>query len=116
MHIMAWNLAVPRSHTHHLQFQALKYQWRIYERRVYVQKGDYKRLHLANDMADAVLTGETVGVSRDEVLRILRPDGKAIIGATVSIKPYPKGTGEWTHPYHGPDNNPQSPDLVARRN
>ncbi len=30
-------------------------------------------------------------------------------------KPYAAGTDEWTHPYHGPDNNPQSLDQVVRR-
>ena len=29
-------------------------------------------------------------------------------------KPFPEGTDDWSHPYHGPDNNPQSLDQVAR--
>lgn len=30
------------------------------------------------------------------------------------VKPYPEGIEAWDHPYHGPDNNPQSYDQLAR--
>jgi outer membrane protein assembly factor BamB len=30
----------------------------------------------------------------------------------VLVKPFPAGVDDWTHPYHGPDNNPQSQDKV----
>ena len=30
------------------------------------------------------------------------------------VKPFPAGTDDWSHPYHGPDNNPQSTDQLAR--
>jgi outer membrane protein assembly factor BamB len=30
------------------------------------------------------------------------------------VKPFPEGIDWWTHPYHGPDNNPQSTDQLAR--
>ncbi|MEO1994319.1 MAG: hypothetical protein ABGZ17_03490, partial [Planctomycetaceae bacterium] len=29
-------------------------------------------------------------------------------------KPVPEGMDEWSHPYHGPDNNPQSTDQFVR--
>ena len=32
------------------------------------------------------------------------------------VKPVPAGIDEWTHPYHGPDNNPQSTDRYVRGN
>jgi len=80
--------------------------------RVYVEKGSLKRLQLANDLADAVLAGP--GASRAEVLRVLRPGGKAILGGETVTKAVPEGADEWTHPYHGPDNNPQSKDTLAR--
>ena len=84
--------------------------------RIYVQQGDYTHLNLANDLADAVIVANpTLAVSREELLRVLRPEGKAIIGATEFSKPYTAGTDEWTHPYHAPDNNPQSNDQVIRR-
>ncbi|MEZ6153272.1 MAG: PQQ-binding-like beta-propeller repeat protein [Pirellulaceae bacterium] len=30
------------------------------------------------------------------------------------MKPVPDGIDQWTHPYHGPDNNPQSNDQLVR--
>ncbi|MHC4521036.1 MAG: outer membrane protein assembly factor BamB family protein, partial [Planctomycetota bacterium] len=29
------------------------------------------------------------------------------------VKPFPPGIDDWSHPYHGPDNNPQSLDQVS---
>lgn len=83
--------------------------------RVWIQQGDYRRLHLADNLADVVLAGTTRGVPQPEVLRILRPQGQALVGESVLVKPVPAGTDEWNHPYHAPDNNPQSLDQVARR-
>ena len=42
------------------------------------------------------------------------PGGKALLGAKTVVKPLPKGLDDWSHPYHGPDNNPQSTDQLAR--
>ena len=79
--------------------------------RVYVDQGT-ARLPLADNLADAVIvTGEA---EEKEVLRVLRPGGKALAGGKTLTKPFPKGADEWTHPYHGPDNNPQSRDTLAR--
>lgn len=84
--------------------------------RIYVQQGNYTHLNLANDLADAVIVANpAVAVPREELMRVLRPDGKAIVGQTAFTKPYAPDTDEWTHPYHAPDNNPQSNDLVIRR-
>ncbi|HLF92877.1 MAG TPA: PQQ-binding-like beta-propeller repeat protein, partial [Planctomycetota bacterium] len=80
--------------------------------RVYVEKGSLDRLHLAESLADAVVAGGKA--KREEVLRILRPGGNALFGNETLTKPYPEGADEWSHPYHGPDNNPQSKDTVAR--
>jgi outer membrane protein assembly factor BamB len=82
--------------------------------RVYVQQGDYRRLHLADDLADAVI-GPDASVPGDEVLRILRPQAKGYLGSKTLTKGFRAGTDEWSHPYHGPDNNPQSADTVVRR-
>ncbi len=80
--------------------------------RVYVERGSLARLHLADNMADAAVAG--AGAKREEVLRVLRPGGKALFGAETATKPFPEGADEWTHPYHGPDNNTQSKDTLAR--
>lgn len=86
--------------------------------RVFVDKGNRSRLFLADNLADAVVlfgtADEAGGFSETELMRVLQPRGKLIAGSAVSIKPVPEGIGEWTHPYHGADNNPQSQDAFAR--
>ena len=81
-------------------------------RRVYVEEGDAERIHLAGNLADAVVVGG--GAPPAEVDRVLRPGGKAIDGDASRTKAAPEGTDEWSHPFHGPDNNPQSRDTRAR--
>ncbi|MDH4238140.1 MAG: PQQ-binding-like beta-propeller repeat protein [Phycisphaerae bacterium] len=87
----------------------------FYGTRIFIEKGDLTRLHLADNIADAIVAvGDAAGISSAEVLRVLRPQGKAILGRKVLTKPFPKGMDDWSHPYHGPDNNPQSQDQIAR--
>src|SRR5262245_929421 len=84
--------------------------------RIFVQKGPWSRLHLADNLADAiVLRGEAVNeTARDDLQRVLRPGGVVFGSKTEISKQVAKETDDWTHPYHGPDNNPQSRDKVAR--
>ncbi|MGD8500587.1 MAG: hypothetical protein PVJ86_08055 [Phycisphaerales bacterium] len=87
----------------------------FYGTRIFVDKGPLNRLHLADNMADALVTvGGAQGVPIAEVLRVLRPQGKVLLGRKILTKPYPKGVDDWSYPYHGSDNNPQSADLIAR--
>ena len=85
-------------------------------RRIFVEKGDWKRIHLATNLADAALVASSSidAVSEKELLRVLRPGGVALLGKQRIIKPAIEGTDSWSHPYHGPDNNPQSTDRLAR--
>ncbi len=80
--------------------------------RVWIEQGKPERIHLADNLADAVIA--PAGVPRAEVVRVLRPGGKGIHGGEEVGKPFPEGADEWTHPYRGPDNNPQSTDRLAR--
>ncbi|MEK7995353.1 MAG: PQQ-binding-like beta-propeller repeat protein, partial [Planctomycetota bacterium] len=86
----------------------------LYGTRVFVEQGPLTKIHLADNLADAVVVLLKIPDDvEDEVLRVLRPGGKALLGPTkVVVKPFPKGVDDWTHPYHGPDNNPQSQDKV----
>ncbi len=87
----------------------------LYGSRIFLEKGDYSRIHLADNLVDIVyVPDETSGVKEKEILRVLRPGGKGIIGNKKLIKSFPEDIDEWSHPYHGPDNNPQSEDLIAR--
>ena len=72
-------------------------------------------MYLADNLADAlVTTGELEGLPEAEVLRVLHPQGKALLAGKELVKSAPAGEDEWSHPYHGPDNNPQSKDKLAR--
>jgi outer membrane protein assembly factor BamB len=86
--------------------------------RIYVEKGTWSRVHLADNLADAVVVNgdpvaELVG-NETQLLRVVRPLGKVLLGEQELYKPYPNEADDWTHPYHGPDNNPQSMDKLAR--
>ena len=84
-------------------------------RRVWVEQGDLSRVHLADDLADALIAvNGATEIARAEALRVVRPQGKALVGDQVWTKPFPPGIDDWSHPYHGPDNNPQSLDRVGK--
>jgi outer membrane protein assembly factor BamB len=73
------------------------------------------QLHLAENLADAVLVAQSeASISDAEVLRVLHPDGIALRGARRIVKPYPSGAEQWSHVFHAPDNNPLSTDQLAR--
>ncbi len=85
--------------------------------RIYVEQGDWSHIHLADNLADAVIVPGQVAMTsahREEMLRVIRPGGQLILADATVTKPLPEGTDEWSHPYHGPDNNPQSTDRIAR--
>jgi len=84
--------------------------------RVFVDSGPLSRVHLADNLAGAVVVADRLldQVDDQEVLRVLHPAGKALLGQRRLVKPLPEGTDDWSHPYHGPDNNPQSTDQLAR--
>jgi outer membrane protein assembly factor BamB len=84
--------------------------------RVFVDRGDWRSIHLADNLAGAVVVGPAAegSVAAEELLRVLHPAGKAIVGSTTIVKPTSDGLDDWSYPYHGPDNNPQSADRIAR--
>jgi len=84
--------------------------------RIFVETGPLNAIHLADNLADGIVVGETAHdqVTDKELLRALRPRAKAIVGGRQLVKPVPAGIDDWSHPYHGPDNNPQSNDQLVR--
>jgi outer membrane protein assembly factor BamB len=83
--------------------------------RLQIDQGELRRLHLADNLADAVITvSDARNLPEAEVLRVLRPGGRALLGKREMVKPAPPGMDDWTHPYHGPDNNPLSQDRLIR--
>jgi len=86
----------------------------LFGRRIFVAQGAPARIGLADNVADAAVVLGPASVAKAEVLRVLRPQGKALVAHEVWSKPVPEGVDDWSHHYHGPDNNPQSRDRVAR--
>ena len=87
----------------------------LYGTRIFVERGPTERLHLADNVADAVIaSGPAEKMPVAEALRVVRPQGRVILGARQETKPFPAGVDDWSHPYHGSDNNPVSKDTVAR--
>ncbi len=84
--------------------------------RLFVQWGPLASIHLGDNVADRVVVSDAAKdrVHREEVLRVLRPRGVGWIGGEKLGKPVPAGVDDWSHPYHGPDNNPQSDDQLVR--
>jgi len=86
--------------------------------RVVVERGPWSHVHLADNLADVVVVTPDAAVMaeacRDELFRVVRPLGHVLFGDQRFTKPYPPEAGDWTHPYHGPDNNPQSEDQLVR--
>jgi len=89
---------------------------------VFADRGAWTSIHLADNLASAMWVSapasELTGVMCEEILRVLHPEGKAVLEQSGSneiiIKPFPAGIDAWSHPSHGPDNNPQSADQIAR--
>ncbi len=81
--------------------------------RLFVDSGSSDFIQLADNIADALITSN--GSAPDaELLRVLRPQGTAFTGDRKLVKPVPAGSEDWSHPYHGPDNNPQSNDQLVK--
>ena len=85
-------------------------------KRVFADRGSWRQIHLADNLAGLIWLSPAAQqqVPPEEVLRVLHPEGKALYGQKEIVKPFPAGADAWSHPYHGPDNNPQSKDQVAR--
>ena len=79
-------------------------------------EGSLDRIHLASNIADEVFVSSAVqsSIDQDELLRVVRPQGAAVVGGSRIVKPVPDGYDDWSHAYHGPDNNPQSRDEYVR--
>jgi hypothetical protein len=83
--------------------------------RVFVDEGQCGAIHLADNLADALIVAATAEKEVDdaELLRVLRPEAVALVGDRRLVKPRPRGVDQWSHVFHAPDNNPQSTDQLA---
>ncbi|NNE90865.1 MAG: PQQ-binding-like beta-propeller repeat protein [Verrucomicrobiales bacterium] len=86
--------------------------------RLLAETAPLDRLPHATNTLDLVVSttdGALAAVSKEEILRALRPEGVAIFyeggKATIFKKPVPEGLDEWSHWEKAPDNNPVSEDI-----
>lgn len=79
----------------------------LYGTRIFVEQGPLTALHLADNIADAVVVlGNAEDATVRELMRVLRPGGKLWLPGAVKVKPIPKGLAE--------TEGDQSPHAVSR--
>ena len=85
-------------------------------KQVFADLGENAKIHLAENLADAVIVAPQIATEVDEVevLRVLHPDGVGLLGSRRLVKQRPEGVDQWSHVFHAPDNNPLSTDQFAR--
>ncbi len=76
-----------------------------------------QRLPYVDNLATLVVCEDTALVSSDELMRVLRPYGAAVIKRNgkwdVTVKPPLPDTDEWQQHFHGADNNAVAEDAVV---
>ncbi|MBF0197194.1 MAG: PQQ-binding-like beta-propeller repeat protein [Planctomycetes bacterium] len=60
-----------------------------------------------------IVIAEKTSISMEEIMRVLRPLGVAIINGKKSVKPWPEGIDEWTHYLHTANNNAVAHDSTV---
>lgn len=84
---------------------------------VWVDQLDGGRLPLAENMVNLLISEDLGGVTMEEVMRVLVPNGIACINQDgkwiKKSKPWPAEIDGWTHWMHGPDGNAVASDTVA---
>jgi len=72
------------------------------------------RLPYVDNLVNLVVADSLGGLSMEEVLRVLAPNGVALIGGKKTVKPRPEEMDEWPQHYHDADNNAvANDDLVG---
>jgi len=72
-----------------------------------------KHLPYVDNLVNLVVADKLGAVSMEEVMRVLVPNGVALIGGKKTVKPWPKEIDEWTHYLHDADNNAVANDKVV---
>ena len=83
---------------------------------VFAAEGSFDQIFLADNVVGAIMLSPDADekVPEQELLRVLHPEGTVYFGKKKIVKPFPEGIDDWSHPYHGPDNNPLSTDRIVR--
>ncbi|MBM4039661.1 MAG: methyltransferase domain-containing protein [Planctomycetes bacterium] len=74
---------------------------------------DGKRLPYADNLVNLVVASGECQVASEEILRVLAPNGVALIGGRKLVKPRPKETDDWTHYLHNASGNAVAHDAAV---
>ena len=80
--------------------------------KIAVAQWDGKRLPYIENFANVIVVSDGCRVADDEIMRVLAPNGVALVGGKKTVKPRPKEIDEWTHYLHDPSNNAVAHDSV----
>jgi outer membrane protein assembly factor BamB len=71
------------------------------------------QLPYTDNLVNMLVISDESRIPKDELLRVLVPNGAAFVGSGKIVKPWPKDIDEWTHYLHGADGNPVANDRVV---
>ncbi|MCD6393828.1 MAG: PQQ-binding-like beta-propeller repeat protein [Planctomycetes bacterium] len=84
---------------------------------VSVDQWDGGNLPYADNLVNLIVADEPANVAEAELLRVLAPEGVALLKRGGQwkkvVKPWPDEIDEWTHYFHGPDGNPAADDSIV---
>jgi len=72
-----------------------------------------RRLPYVDNLVNLVVADDLGKLPMHEVMRVLAPEGVALIGGKRTVKPRPKEMDEWQQHHHGADNNAVARDSVV---
>ncbi len=76
-----------------------------------------KKLPYVDNLATLIVCEDASVVQPNEIMRVLRPYGTAVVKRDdkwmVTVKPQLEGTDEWEQHYHGADNNAVAQDTIV---
>ena len=84
---------------------------------VSIERWNDNTLPYTDNLVNLLVSQEPLEVTRDEILRVLAPNGVAYLKKEglwkKVVKPWPEDIDEWTHYLHGPDNNAVAHDSLV---
>ena len=84
---------------------------------IFVDHQQDGRIGFADNVADRLICYDGT-VSLNELRRVIKPNGTIVLHqgskTTHATKARPAGVDDWSHPYHSPNNNPNSKDKLVR--
>jgi len=80
---------------------------------VTVDTFDGSRLPYVDNLVNLLVADELGSVPRQEVIRVLAPNGVALIGGEKVVKPWPGEIDEWTHWLHDAGGNAVGADTMV---